>query len=171
MIIKRNNAFTMVELLVVILALSIILGVISSSYITGLRLWNSGFSRSSMRTKLAQSLELISKNLRQAKSIDALTESSITFTADLGNGDQSYRVYLYNSADAEPNPPYTQEFYFLYWVSDDITYGLGATLATNILQPTSVVFSQSNNVITIDLEAQEGDQIVGMSTKVRPRNL
>jgi len=167
----NRRAFTIVELLVVMVTLIILMGVVVNLYTVGLDLWSEGYTRSGIRTELAQALELISKNLRQAKSIDALTESSIIFTADLGSGDDTYRIYLYNASDAEPNPPYSQSSYDLRWVQGTVTYGLGANIATNIVQPTNTPFSQSGNVIAIDLTATSGDESVRLRTNIRPRNL
>lgn len=167
----NKKSFSILELLAVILALGILLGVIARVFFAGSEIWNKGYSRSSIRTSLAQAIELISRNLRRATSIDAITASSITFTADLGNGSGTYRVYLYNAADPEPNPPYAQDVYDLRWAQGTVTYGLGANLATDIAQPTNTPFSQSGNVITIDLTATKDNQSIRMRSKVRLRNL
>ncbi|MCA9404941.1 MAG: prepilin-type N-terminal cleavage/methylation domain-containing protein [Candidatus Omnitrophica bacterium] len=167
----KKTAFTILELLVVIVAFSIIVGVVLNVYGVSLDIWNEGFKRSDIRTELSQTLELVTKNLRRATSIDALTDSSITFTADLGSGSTTYRVYLYNAADPEPNPPYTQSTYDLRWVQGTTSYGSGASLANNIIQPSSPVFSQAGNVINVNLTAAEGDETVRLSSSVRPRNL
>ncbi len=171
MIINRKG-LTLIELLITTTMLGILVFVVGYVFTAGLRLWNESYARSDIRAELSQGLELISKNLRQAKSIDDFsTESSITFTADLGSGDESCRIYLYNSADPEPNPPYTQNSYELRWAKGVVTYGSGAILAGNITQPVNTPFSQSGNYITIDLTTTRGDQTVRMRTNVRPRNL
>lgn len=167
----KEDGFTVIELLIVILAFVIIVGVVVNVYNVGLNLWSEGSGRSAIRTDLSQSLELITRNLRKATSITALTESSITFTADLGSGSDTYRIYLYNPSDPEPNPPYTQDTYDLRWVKGTVTYGLGARLATDIASPTNTPFSQSGNKITIDLTAMRGDESVRLRSIVRPRNL
>lgn len=166
-----KKAFSIVELLVVILGLTILLGVIVNVHISGMSLWNAGYARSDLRTDLTQTLELLSKNIRQATSIDELTQSSITFTADLGAGEDTYKVYLYHASDPEPNPPYTQDSYTLRWVGGSTTYGEGANIAEDIAQPTTAIFTQSGNVITISLTASKGSQSVTMRSKIRPRNL
>ncbi|MCK5580669.1 MAG: hypothetical protein KAJ18_05280 [Candidatus Omnitrophica bacterium] len=165
------KAVTLLELLVVILALVILVGVINNVFFVGFNVWNEGFSRAEIRTDLGQALELISKNLRQAGSVDALTESSITFSADLGGGDDTYRVYLYHEDDPEPNPPYTQDTYDLRWAKGTVDYGAGANLVTDIAQPTHIPFSQTGAVITMDLTATRGDETLRLRSNVRPRNL
>jgi hypothetical protein len=164
-------SFTILELLIVILALIILVGVIARVYFVGANLWNEGLTRSEIRTDLAQAIELISRNLRRATSIDTITASSITFTANLGSGSDTYRVYLYSASDPEPNPPYSESTYDLRWVQGTVTYGSGANLAADIARPTSTPFSRSGNVITIDLTAARGDESVRMRSNVRPRNL
>lgn len=167
----NKKAFTILELLTVILALVIILGIVVNVYLAGLTIWNNGYVRADLRRGLSQSLELISKNLRYATSIDALTASSITFTANLGGGSDTYRVYLYNASDPEPNPPYTQSLYELRYATSVTTYGSGVVIAENIIQPVNTPFAQSGNTITIDLTAESNDETVRMRSNVRPRNL
>ncbi|MFH2137508.1 MAG: prepilin-type N-terminal cleavage/methylation domain-containing protein [Candidatus Omnitrophota bacterium] len=167
----NNRGLTLMELLVVIMLLAILVGTIGYVFITGLNLWSQGYARSDIRFRLSQAIELITRQLRQAVSIDSLNQSSITFTADLGAGDSSYRVYLYNSADPEPNPPYTQSTYELRWASGAGGYGTGAVIASDIIQPVSAVFSQSNNIISIDLTVSRQGETIRMRSKVRPRNL
>lgn len=168
---RKLRGFTVLELLIVILALTILVGVVGNVYTVGLDLWNDGLGRSQARTDLSQALELISRNLRKATRIDALTASSITFTANLGGGSSTYRVYLYNSADPEPNPPYSQAFYELRWAQGAVNYGSGAILSTGIVQPVAAPFIRSGNVITIDLTAVRGNETVKLKSSVRPRNL
>ena len=171
---RRNDGLTLIELMVATAVLSLLMFAIGYSLIIGQKLWDQGYRRAKMRTKLSQALELISKNLRQASSIDELTAGSITFTADLGSGSTTYRVYMYHEDDSAPNPPYTEDGYDLRWAIGTVTYGSGAVIATNIDRPTppsSNPFSQSGNVITMNFTLEDGDQEVNMRTNVRVRNL
>lgn len=169
-----RKGLTLVEVLVVTVILSVVIFTAGYTFIAGLKLWNEGYTRSDIRTEMAQALELVSKNLRQAKSIDELTAGSITFTADLGSGDTSYRVYLYNASDSEPNPPYTQNIYELRWAVGTVTYGSGAVIAADIAKPvppSSKPFSQSGGLITMDFTVERGDHSVNLRTNVKVRNL
>jgi prepilin-type N-terminal cleavage/methylation domain-containing protein len=171
---SKKRGLTLIELLVTTAVLSILILTVGYTFIIGLRLWNDGYNRSDIRTDLSQALELVGKNLRQAKSIDELTAGSITFTADLGGGDDTYRVYMYNASDSEPNPPYTQKTYELRWAKTTVTYGSGAILINDVKKPnppSSKPFSQSGNVITMDFVVERGDQTTAMRTNVRPRSL
>lgn len=167
----RQKGLTLIELLVTTAMMSILVFTVGYTFIVGLRLWNEGYARADIRTDLAQAFELVGKNLRQAKSIDALTASSITFTADLGNGDTSCRIYLYNSSDAEPNPPYSAGSYEMRWALGTVTYGAGSILATDIAQPTTAPFSRSGNLITMNMTVTRGDESLQMRTSIRPRSL
>ena len=169
-----QKGLTLIEVLVATVIMSVLVFTIGYTFVIGLRQWDEGYARAQMRTQMAQALELVTKNLRQAQSIDALTAGSITFTADLGSGQMSYRVYMYNSSDPEPNPPYTQNTYDLRWAQGTVTYGSGSIIASNIARPSppsSNPFSQRGNVITMNFELQHGSQTVDMRTNVRVRNL
>lgn len=168
----NKKGLTLIELLLTTAMLAILIFTVGYVFVVGSNLWSEGYARSDIRGDISQAVELISKSLRQAKSIDDLTESSITFTADLGSGDDTYRVYLYNASDGEPNPPYKQQsIYELRWAKGTVSYGSGAILATDIPIPTNIPFSQSNNLITIDLTATRGDETVRIRSNIRPRNL
>lgn len=172
---KRNNGFTLIEVVITTVILGILVFTVGYTFVIGLRLWDQGYTRANMRAKMTQALELVSKNLRQAASIDELTAGSITFTADLGNGLTSYRVYMYHADDSAPNPPYTEnDSYQLRWAETTTTYGSGAIIMTNIDKPnppSSNPFSQSGNVITMNFTVQDGGQTIDMRTNVRVRNL
>lgn len=173
--INNKNGLTLIEVLITTGILSILIFTVGYTFIIGLKLWNEGYTRANMRAKMTQALELVTKNLRQAESIDALTAGSITFTADLGNGSTSYRVYMYHADDAEPNPAYTEKGdYQLRWAVGTTTYGSGAIIATNIkkpVPPSSNPFSQNGNVITMNFTVEDGDQTFDIRTNVRVRNL
>jgi len=173
--INDENGFTLIEVLVTTVILSILVFTVGYTFVIGLKLWDEGYTRANMRSKMTQALELVTKNLRQAASIDALTAGSITFTADLGSGSTSYRVYMYHEDDAEPNPAYAENGgYQLRWAAGTTTYGSGAVIATDIKKPnppTSNPFSQSGNVITMNFTVENGDQTFDIRTNVRVRNL
>jgi len=168
---SNDQGLTLIELLIVTSMLSVIVFSVGYTFVVGMKLWNEGYDRGDIKADISQSFELISKNLRQATSIDTLTESSITFTADLGNGSTSCRIYLYNSSDSEPNPPYSEPTYELRWATGTVTYGSGSILSTDIAQPATAAFSQSSNLITVDLTVTRGDESLRMRSNVRPRNL
>ncbi|HQP10031.1 MAG TPA: hypothetical protein PKV41_01450 [Candidatus Omnitrophota bacterium] len=177
MIIERiridTKGLTFVELIITTAILSILVLTIGYTFLAGLRLWDEGYNRSDIRTDLSQAMEFLSKNLRQARSLVDLTAGSVTFTADLGDGEATYRVYLYNASDNEPNPPYTQDTYELRWAKTALTYGSGVVLAKDIMRPDAVSkpFSQTGNVITADFVTGRSNQSVALRTSIELRNL
>lgn len=154
-----------------LLLMSILVLALNQVYALGLELWQEGLERNTARNRLNQSVELISRLLRQAKSIDAIDQGSVTFTADLGGGDTSYRFYLYNPSDAEPNPPYTQDTYELKFAQADIGYGEGSVLASDIEVPETAVFTQLSDLIVVDLTGKYSDQQLTIRTNIGLRNL
>ena len=167
----NNCGLTLMELMVVIVLFAILMGSVGYVFTTGTQLWTKGYDRADIRGRMSQAMEKIIRQVRLATSIDAISSSSITFSADLGSGTSSYTVYLYNALDSEPNPPYTQTTYQLRWRKGAGSYGTGAILAENILKPTEAVFSQSSNTIAIDLTGSRSGQVMRLRSKVRPRNL
>jgi type II secretory pathway pseudopilin PulG len=168
--IRHSKAMTILELMLAAGMMGILTTAVFFVFNAQFKAWNENYARSSARGNLSQALELAVQSLRQAQSIDDLNESSVTFTADLGNGSRPYRLYLYNADDPEPNGPYTQDTYSLRFAQGPVNYGDGAALS-DIARPTGPVFSMDNHVITIDLTALGGSQEVKMRTSVRPRNL
>ena len=170
----RNNnhkAITLIELIMVIGMMGILVTAVTFVYQLHFKVWNEGYTRSVIRGRLSQALEIASGRLLQAQTIDAITESSVTFTADLGSGSSTYRLYLYNADDPEPNPPYTQSTYDLRFAQDAVDYGDGAVWSSDIVQPSSPAFALDGKVLTINLTTSRGAQQVTMRTKIRPRNL
>ena len=175
---SKKEGLTLIELTITISMMSVLVFTVGYTLVIGMKLSNEGYNRSVDQTNIAQALDLVSNGLRRATSIDALTAGSITFTADLdGDGDDdpiSYRVYLYNSADPDPNPPYTKDTYELRWAQGTVTYGSGQIITANVDKPSppsSKPFSQSGNLITMDFTVTSGSDTVNMRTNVRIRDL
>jgi len=182
--INSRSGLTLIEVLITTVMLSVMVFTVGFTFIAGLRLWDVGYTRANMRTKLTQALELVSKSIRQASSIDDESAGSITFTADLGGGPTSYRVYMYHEDDSEPNPPYAEsEGYQLRWAVGTTTYGSGAIIATDITIPTPPTnypfdldsdenfLTMTFTVETFRVEGGDADQTIDMRSKVRMRNL
>ena len=161
---------TLVELIIVIGMMVILTTTVTFVYDLHFQSWNEGYTRSVIRGRLSQALELMANRLLQAQTIDAFTESSITFSADLGSGINTYRLYLYNGNDPGC-PPYTQSTYSLLSAQGSVNYGDGVVLSGDIVQPSSPPFVMSGKVITINLTARRGTEQVTMTTSIRPRNL
>ena len=154
----------------VIAMMGILTTTVSFVYNLHFKSWNEVYARSVIRANLSQALELMADRLLEAQSIDTFKENSITFTADLGGGSNTYRLYLYNTNDPGA-PPYTQSTYDLLSAQGTVSDGEGVILSRDIARPLGAPFIMNGKVITINLTAQRGAEQVTMSTSVRPRNL
>lgn len=175
---SKKEGLTLIELIITTSMMSVLVFTVGYTFIIGMKLSNDGYNSAVSNTKIAQALELVSNGLRRAQSIDAITAGSITFTADLdGDVDDdpiSHRVYLYNSSDSEPNPPYNQDTYELRWAQGTVTYGSGGIITSNVDKPnppSSKPFDQNGNLITMDFTVTSGSDTVNMRTNVRVRDL
>ena len=166
-----QKGFTIVELYMSLTILVILGLAIGSVYMVGEKMYFGGINRVDIRSDGANAMELIKYHLMHAKSIDEITENSLTFTADVGNGDETFRAYLYHDSDAEPNPPYTEQLYDLKLLQGGTTYGEGKVLARNVEVPGTEIFRRDNNVITLDWTLLKEDASLRLRSKVRPRNL
>ena len=81
--INNRKSTTLVELIVATCMMAILTITIAFVYNLHFKSWNETYTRSVIRGRLSQALALMTNRLLQAQSIDAFTESSITFSADL----------------------------------------------------------------------------------------
>ncbi len=167
----KNKGLSVLEVMLSLSIFSILSLGIFFSYHGSLKSFHAQLNRTAIRTGSSQAMEIVIKNLRNSKSIDALNASGVTFTADLGGGDETFRIYLYNEDDPEPNPPFTEQKYDLKFIRGSDVYGQGAILAKNIKVPTGSVFSQAGNLITLDWTTLNNGAQIRLRSSVRPRNL
>lgn len=92
-----SSGFTLIEAILVIALLSLLLTAITSVFVVGFKVWDSQSLSAGAKKDAAYSLRVISEELRQASSIVAATQNSLTFTADLdGNGADETIVYCWS---------------------------------------------------------------------------
>lgn len=169
--ISIQHGFTIIELIMSVLVTGILIFTIGLIYTTGTSIFENGYDRITNRTNAAQAIDLLTRHLVLAKSIDDISESSLSFTADMGSGDANFRVYLYSPDDPEPNPPYSEEFYQIKFAEGDLSYGAGKVLVRNLVSPVNFPFDRNNNLISLDWTLNQDDSTLRMRTNVRPRNL
>ncbi len=173
---KKRTGFTLLEVLIVSGIIAAVIGAITVLYVVGLKSWSAGSDRIELRESLNQGIDAMVRDLRHAKDITSFRESSVTFTAvDFESTttpppDATYRYYLYNASDSEPNPPYTASSYMLMRSKNDTNYGVGRVIARNIDQPTGRPFSRNGDLISIDLQGSKEGQTIGLRSKVKIRN-
>ena len=158
--INDRKGLSLIELMVTIGMMGLLMATVVMVAHVQLKAWDESYTRAVIRGNLSQAMELVSDDLRQARSIDALTDSSVTFTADLGRGMLTYRLYLYNADDG----------YSLRLAEGIVDDGDGVVLSSGIV-PSSPVFSMNGKVVAVHLTASSGNQQITMHTNIRPRNL
>lgn len=170
-ILRIQKGLTLIELLISLIVLSILGALVASTYLFGARTIQSYQTHGGLRASLGQAMQKAVNMIRQAKSIDSLTESRVVFTADLGEGDRMYRLYLYHPDDAEPNPPYTQETYQIRLAIDDGDYGAGSVLVSEVQPSAEPPFAMAGSLMTLDWTVLTAQASLRLRTKVSPRNL
>lgn len=169
--IASRRALTLVELMVSLVVLAILGGLLASAYLFGANAIRSYRAVAETRAELTQGVETAVRMVRRAKSIDALTAGGITFTADLGDGDNIYRLYLYHPLDPEPNPPFDQAGYEMRLAVADTAYGSGAVLVRDVAATGPSPFSMDGTVVSLDWAVRVEDRQLRLRSAVRPRNL
>lgn len=78
-----RRAFTLIELIIVVLLLSIMLSFIVTVFAVGLKAWSSGHDRAVIRQGAVLAVERMVRDLSMAGNITVATSNSITFSADV----------------------------------------------------------------------------------------
>ncbi len=81
----KKKAFTLIELIIATALLSIMVAVITTVFLAGLKVWISGRNRTEIREEAGIAMESMVRDLSQAGPITAATAAAITFTADIDN--------------------------------------------------------------------------------------
>ena len=169
---KNTGAFTLIELLLTILMISVLMWAAVYVFQAVLLSWSSQETRTGLDISLNKGIEMMVIDLRQASSIQS-SNNEIRFTAD---GVAYYIYYLYNSADAYP-PAFNKASYDLRkaalsgGINGSFTYGSGSLVMLGVSPPPTSDLSLTNNVINIDLSVTGKSETVRSRTEVRPRNV
>ncbi len=171
----RQDAFTLIEILIVTAMIAVIIGVSSYVYITVLRTSQFMQTRYDLEFEIINAMSKIQKDLTQAAVIDSAGAGSIQFQVDIDTTTvplEVCRYYLYSASEIPP--PYNQSSYMLYKgtaTAGNVAYGTGVPLVRDLLPPPTSQFTQTGNMITIELSAKRNDEAIYMRTDIRPRNL
>lgn len=167
-----RKGFTLVELSITILMVTILTAVISFAFIALVNNWLGQEKRAGININLNRGIEEVARELRKAKTIQS-ANSEIRFTQDQSN---YYIYYLYNANDTYP-PNFKQDLYQLRRVALSsgingiFTYGSGKIIIRDVLPPPVSGLSFSDNIVTIDISARRANETVRAKIKIRPRNI
>lgn len=155
----KKKGFSLLEVIIASALVVVLTGSVVLVFLTCLKAWNAGIDRAMLRTKMAQALDGISRDLYKASAISVDPgHDNMTFTVDT-------TVYHLDLVGAEG----------FFNLIESLNGGAGVTLVEGV-HPTesgvySNVFDVSGHVVTIDLTATENKSTVRMRTKVMARNL
>jgi len=170
---RRDRGFTLLEVLLVAALGPVIIGMLLFMFQVALGTWSARGSRISLAVSLNRATREVSSDLRTAAAVGSLNSDEVRFTADNAT---YYIYYLYNLSDPYP-PHFNRTSYQLRkavlsgGMSGTFTYGSGDLIARDIVPPPATNLSFSAPVVTIDLTAQQGNNITRSVGMVKPRNI
>ncbi len=165
-----RSGLTLMEVILVIALLSILLGAITLTMVTGLKAWDSGILSAGVKKDASYSLRIIAEELKQATAITAANQNNMTFSADLdGNGVDETITYTWSGTAGD---------------AFNRTEGLTTTIlardaqnaqfqyynASNTLLSFPVTASQVR-VVELTLQLQREAETAQYMIKVRPRGI
>jgi len=149
----NRKGFTIFELIMSMVLVGLLVVGIMFAYLTCFRAFDSGQERITIRTKLSQAMDLMSRELYNSQSITSCSPTSLTFTANLGSGLASYTFALNGS--------------------NLVTDGQ-VTRATGIQTPGGSIpniFTCTNGQVTMDMTAVQNGASVRLQNNIMPRNM
>lgn len=149
----NRKGFTIFEMIMSMVLVGLLVVGIMFAYLTCFRAFDSGQDRITIRTKLSQAMDLMSRELYNAQSITSCTQTSLTFNANLGGTLAAYTFALSGS--------------------NLMTDG-GVTRATGVQTPgfnINKIFICTNGLVTIDMTAVQNGESVRLQNNIRPRNM
>ncbi|MBF0570362.1 MAG: hypothetical protein HQL12_00680 [Candidatus Omnitrophica bacterium] len=162
---KNKSAFTILELIISMAMMLFLVTGIVYAYLACFRAFNAGQDRTTVRTKLLQAMDLMTRELYNAQSITECSTTSncsstsspcVTFSPDLVNN------YTYALSGSN-------------LVRKDDQSGLSVVKATGIQTPNGgtipKIFTCSNSLVAIDMTAVQNAERVRLQSNVSPRNM
>lgn len=165
-----RSGFTLIELILVTLLISILLGAITATFVVGLRAWDVGILHGGVKKDASYSLRIMSEEIKQATSITAANQNNITFVADLDrNGVDESITYSwsgvigenFNKIQGTTTTPLARDVESVQLQYYDAN--------NNLLSPP--VTASSVRVVEIALRLKKEDESIRYISKFRPRGI
>jgi prepilin-type N-terminal cleavage/methylation domain-containing protein len=175
---RITRGFTLIEIIIVLMLISVLMSVSSYIYIVSLKVWGSGRLRTEIREDMNYALERAVRYLKETPSLSQYNSIDHTIQYDDLSGN-TYVFYLYNEDDGTLDSVYSESSYNLYKADidsgDDPSSGEGVIILTDLVSPDAVSPATSLavnlNQATLDIVVQRSDELVRLRTIIRPRNL
>lgn len=88
----KKNGFTLIELIIVIVLFVMLAAAVFWTFVAGLRAWDSGWNRADVRQAGNLAIEIMTRELSQAKSFTVAQAGKVKFDADIDNDDSDETV-------------------------------------------------------------------------------
>jgi len=171
----QKKSFTLIELIIVIVFFTIFAGVVSWTFVVGLRVWGSGRDRAYIRQDANLAIERMVRELSQVSEISTAKSDEIEFEADLdqdgsvaiirfdvSSDDDLERTEVITGSDTVVTmAPNVQTFSLGYYLDGD-----NDTLLTSVTGPSR----DDIRVIVISLTLNDGDETITLSSGAYTRN-
>jgi len=167
-----KKGFTLFELIIVVLLVSILVGVVGFSFSVGLRSWNSGRKRVEITEEASLAVARMGRELRQASEFITAKTSEVTFEADL-DGDASVETITFKVRQNADELERTEGGTVVVLARDVDTFTLGYYLESdndNLLSSATGPELDQIRVVVITLTLTKGDETISFTSSAYTRN-
>ena len=166
-----KKGFTLIELIIVILLLSILVGVLSWILVVGLKTWGSGRNRAELRQDGVLAMESMTRDLTRASAITAAGTSNITFASDVnGDGTDETVTLALDAVNKRLNRTVGGATTILTPNIQTFTLSYCKVNTETTFTPVSQDDRDNIRIITISLILNKLDETVTLSSSVYARN-
>jgi len=181
-----DKGITLIETLIVSALFASLAGVLVSLFTVVIISWPILETRVGIQAVLDRAVETMVRELRETKDVKTTNDGEIRFTKSDPNIGDTYHIYYFYHEDESYPPIFSEDLYQLRKASlnsdidgtfnydDPNPFIAGSIIPLNPSDPNDANFSNlsvNNNIVTIRLRIQEGDEIMQIQSKVWPRNL
>ena len=177
---KRENGFSIVEMLIVVFIIAIIATVISILYISSVRSQRDLLNKAGSEANLRTTLYSMTKDIREATNVSIANYNKLEFTSGSDSikyeliknpSGKTFKLYKIVTKDGIPNTKFIMD----YIISDntfsyDLKDGLGENLPVLLTDQLSKLILVNLN-FTVNKEPLAPAKAVILSTKVSLRNI